>query len=251
MRIIMAIGAILALTGCANGFEKHYHPAPPAGFVAAASSLDPPPPKPAVYVVSADIRADAKRLARDGYVFIGESSFVDLADRSREAQAVMQGKKVGASVVLFKAAHFDTRSDEIPYTVASATAPGAGASPLPGGYSTFATQHSLDRDTFYASYWAKRDPSKIQLGLNYGPLSDALRQRLERDTGVQVEIVVRGTPAFNANFFEGDILLKMNGKDITDVSSLSSDLMQRGGQVVTFDLLRGDEHRTIAVLLNP
>ena len=167
----MVIGAILALTGCANGFEKHYHPAPPAGFVAAASSLDPPPPTPTVYVISDDIRQDAKRLAKDGYVFIGESSFVDLADRSRQAQAVMQGKKVGASVVLFKAAYFDTRSDEIPYTVASATAPGAGASPFSRWiFDFFATQHSLERDTFYASYWAKRDPNKIQLGLNYGPV---------------------------------------------------------------------------------
>ena len=63
--------------------------------------------------------------------------------------------------------------------------------------------------------------------------------------------VVPGTPAFNANFLEGDILLKMNGKDITDVSTLSSDLMHTGGQLVTFDLLRGEEHRTIAVMLNP
>jgi len=249
---IIPIGAILALlTGCANGFEKHYHPAPPAGLVAVAPSLEPPPPKPAVYVVSADIREDAKRLAKDGYVFIGESSFVDLADRSRQAQAVTQGKKVGASVVLFKSEFKDTRSDVIPYTVTSATKPGTGASTPPGGYSTFATQHSLDRDTFYASYWAKRDPNKIQLGLNYGPLSDALRQTLERNTGVQVEIVVRGTPAFNANLLEGDVLLKMNGRDIPDVSTLSSDLMHMGGQLVTFDLLRGDEHRTIAVMLNP
>jgi hypothetical protein len=251
MRKIMAIGAILALTGCANGFEKHYHPAPPAGLVSVAPSLDPPPPKPAVYVISADIQEDAKRLAKDGYVFIGESSFVDLADRSREAQAVMQGKRVGASVVLFKSEFKDTRSDTIPYTVSSATKPGTGASTPPGGYSTFAREHSLDRDTFYASYWAKRDPNKIQLGLNYGPLSDALRQRLERNTGVQVDTVVRGTPAFNANFLEGDILLKMNGKDITDVSTLSSGLIHMGGQLVTFDLLRSDEPRTIAVTLNP
>jgi S1-C subfamily serine protease len=89
------------------------------------------------------------------------------------------------------------------------------------------------------------------LGLNYGPLNDAQRHRLERNTGLQVAIVVRGTPAFKANFLEGDILLKMNGTDITDVPSFSADVMKLAGQRVTFDLLRGDEPRTISLTLNP
>jgi S1-C subfamily serine protease len=82
-------------------------------------------------------------------------------------------------------------------------------------------------------------------------LNDAQRHKLERNTGVQVAIVVRGTPAFKANFLEGDILLKLNGRDISDVPTLSSDLMQMAGARVTFDVLRDDHPRTIAVTLNP
>jgi hypothetical protein len=270
-RFVPTIAILALLSGCASGFEKYYHPAPAERLAQAAPTLIPPPTKPAVYMHSADVQADAKRLAEDGYIFIGESSFYGPANKSNQGQAVTQGKKVGASVVLFKSQYMDTRSGVVPYTVAnpnvistvntsgtvygsngnSASYSGTGTVTTPGGYSTYAIPYSMDRNTFYASYWAKRDPNKIHLGLNYSPLDDATRRRLERNTGVRVAIVVRGTPAFNANFLEGDILLKLNGNDISDVQSLSADLIRMAGQKVSFDLLRGDQPRTITVTLNP
>jgi PDZ domain len=272
MKRLAAIGATLALlAGCATGFEKYYHPGPPERLALAAPTLVPSPPKPAVYMHSADVQADAKRLAEDGYIYIGESSFYGPANKSNEGQAVDQGKKVGASLVLFKSQYKDTRSGVVPYTVAnpnvvstvstsgtvygsngnSANYSGTGTVTSPGGYSTYAIPYSVDRNTFYASYWAKRDPNKIHLGLNYAPLDDATRHRLERNTGVRVVIVVRGTPAFKANFLEGDLLIKLNGKDIVDVPSLSAEINRMAGQQVTFDLLRGDQPRSIALTLNP
>jgi hypothetical protein len=220
---------LVLLSGCANGFEKYYHPAPAAALALAAPTLAPPPPKPAVYTYSANVQADAKRLAEDGYAFIGESSFYGPANRSNQEQAVAQGKKVGAAVVLFKSEYMDTRSGVVPYMVAnpavvstvntsgtvygnggSATYSGTGTVTTPGGYSTYAIPYSVDRNAFYASYWANRDPNKVHLGLYYRPLDDELRHKLERNTGVQVAVVIRGTPAFNANVLEGDVLLKLN-----------------------------------------
>jgi hypothetical protein len=271
MKEIVAIGATLALlAGCANGFEKYYRPAPAATLALFGPTLAPPPPEPAVYTYSANVKADAKRLAEDGYAYIGESSFFGPANRSNQEQAVAQGKKIGAAVVLFKSEYMDTRSGVVPYTVAnpavvstvntsgtiygnggSATYSGTGTVTTPGGYSTYAIPYSVDRNTFYASYWAKRDPNKIHLGLYYRPLDDEFRHKLERNAGLQVTAVIRGTPAFTANFLEGDVLLKLNGKDITDVQSLNSDIKQMAGQRVTFDLLRSDQPRTIALTLNP
>jgi S1-C subfamily serine protease len=43
----------------------------------------------------------------------------------------------------------------------------------------------------------------------------------------------------------------LNEADIADVQSFSADLMKLAGQRVTFDLLRDDQPRTIAVMLNP
>jgi PDZ domain len=271
MKTIIALGATLALlAGCASGFKKYYRPVPSDRLAMLVPQLAPPPPQPAVYLHSADMQADAKRLSEDGYVFIGESSFYGPANRSNEAQAVTQGKKVGAAIVMFKSEYMDTRTGVIPYAVAnpavvstvntsgtvygsggSASYSGTGTVTTPGGYSTYPIPYSVDRNTFYASYWARRDPNKIHLGLNYAPLDDATRHRLERNTGVRIAIVVRGTPAFNANFLEGDILLKLNGTDITDVQGLSADLNRMAGQKVTFDLLRGDDPRSITLTLNP
>jgi PDZ domain len=264
------IAAILALTtGCVSGFEKYYRPAPAAPGLPPPSLL-PAPPSPAVYTYSGKPQADAKRLAEDGYVFIGESSFYGPANRSNQEQAVVQGRKVGAAVILFKSEYMDTRSGVVPYTVAnpavvstvntsgtvygnggSATYSGTGTVTSPGGYSTYAIPYSVDRNTFYASYWAKRDPNKIRLGLYSRPLDEEQRHKLERNTGVQVTVVVTGSPAFNANVLEGDVLLKLNGRDITDMRSLNMDITQLAGQRATFDLLRGDQPRSIAVTLNP
>ena len=110
----------------------------------------------------------------------------------------------------------------------------------------------MDRNTFYASYWAKRDSNKIRLGVNYIPLNDELRRQLERNTGVQAVIVVRGTPAFKANILEGIFLLKLNGKDIVDVPSLSDRYHQNGRSA---DYLRFIARRPVSldrsVTLNP
>ena len=261
---------IVLVSGCTNFFNKFYRAGNPQAIVATQAQFVPPPAKPALFLHSDDLRADQKRMAEDGYILIGYSDFYAPAKKVHEDQAVEQGKAVGASVVLYRSKYKDTNSGVIPYTVAnpaqvstvntSGTVYGNSGSAnynststvtSPGGYSTYAIPYSVTRNDYFASYWAKRDPNKIHLGCNYGPLPDDLRRKLERNTGVVVSIVVRGTPAFKANILEGDVLLKLNGKDVIDVQSLSAVLNELAGQQVTFDLLRNDQSRTITVTLNP
>jgi len=182
---------------------------------------------------SADMQADGKRLREDGYVYIGESSFYGPANRSNQEQAVAKARRLAHQLSFQVTVYgYPLRCD--PYTVAnpnvvstvntsgtvygsngnSATYSGTGTVTNPGGSSTYNIPYSVDRNTFYASYWAKRDPKKIHLGLFFRPLDDATRHKLERNTEAQVAIVIRGTPAFAANFLEGDILLKIDGRDI-------------------------------------
>ena len=98
---IVAIGAMLALlSGCASGFEKSYHPVPAEKLAQAIPQFAPPPPKPAIYLHSANMQADRKQMADEGYVFIGESSLYGPANKSDRKQAIDQGKKVGAAVVI-------------------------------------------------------------------------------------------------------------------------------------------------------
>jgi len=95
------IGSSL-LTGCATQFEKSYKPAATAygspvtrpATALLARSRDP------VLLWSRDPNGDGNRLAQEGYVLIGTSSYDGAIDLSYAMDAVAQGKKVGAAVVL-------------------------------------------------------------------------------------------------------------------------------------------------------
>jgi S1-C subfamily serine protease len=262
------------VAGCASGFEKFYTPDPNAQAILALPAVLPAPKEPKLFLHSNDVQADAKRLREDGYVYIGGSSFYGPANKSNQTQAIEQAKKVGAAIVLFKSDYMDTQSGVIPYTVAnpavvstvntsgtvnsygsngygSGNYNSTGTITTPGGYSTYAIPYSVNRNTFFASYWVQYDVRKIHLGVQTAPLSDDLRRKLERNTGVVAAIVMRSSPAFSANILEGDVILKLNGADVIDTPSFYARLTQLAGQTVTLDVVRGDQPRSITVTLNP
>lgn len=270
----LIIGFGCLISACASGFAKFYAPAADPQGILSSPLILPSPKTPQLFLHSSDVQSDAKRLREDGYVYIGSSSFYGPANRSNQSQAVEQGKKVGAAIVLFKSEYMDTRSGVVPYTVAnpavvstvntsgtvnaygsggyaSGNYNSTGTITAPGGYSTYAIPYSVNRNTFFASYWVKEDVSKLHLGVQGVPLGDDLRRKLERNTGVVIAIVIRGTPAFAANVLEGDVITKLNGVDVVDVPSFNSTLVRLAGQKVTLDVLRGDQTRSISVTLNP
>lgn len=274
-QIFAVLSCFVCLTGCAtNGFEKYYSPQPGSESVLSSPYVDKPLATPKVYAHSNDTKADAKRLAEDGYILLGTSSFFGPANRSNQAQAIAQGKKVGASLIMVSSSYRDTLNGAIPYTVANPTqyatvntngtvnSYGSGGYAngtynststvaVPGGYSTYSIPYSVTRNDFFASYWARRSPEKMRLGVNPVPLPDEVRSRLQRNTGVFVPIVIRGTPAFSANVLEGDVIVKINGTDVVDPKGFTDQLTQFAGQAVDLSIIRGSEPISIHVTLNP
>src|ERR1039458_1833571 len=227
MRTLFVLVVAALVAACASGFEKFYTPDPNAQAIFKNPLTLPAPKTPQLFLHSNDVQADAKRLREDGYIYIGASSFYGPANRSNQSQAIAQGKKVGAAIVLFKTDYMDTQSGVVPYTVANPSVVSTvntsgtvntygsggygtgsynstGTITTPGGYSTYAIPYSVNRNTFSASYWVKENVSKLHLGVVGAPVSDDLRRKLERNTGVLIAIVMRGTPAFLANILEGD-----------------------------------------------
>jgi S1-C subfamily serine protease len=98
--------------------------------------------------------------------------------------------------------------------------------------------YSFNRNTFDATFWAKRANDKIVLGVNALPLPDDLKRRLQRNTGVIVDVVVRGTPAFQANILEGDVLLKIANDDVVDIPSFFTVVAKYAGRTVDLQVLR-------------
>jgi len=259
------------LSACQSGFEKFYTPA--ASSTSPAIVL-PSPATPQMYAHSNDLNADGKRLREQGYILIGTSSFYGPANRSNANQALQQGKKVGASLVLVKSEYMDTLSGVVPYTVtgpqqvatvnttgtvnaydtggyATGTYNSTGTVTMPGTTTTNFLPYSIPRNTFFASYWAKRDTAKMVLGAFLVPLPDEIRRQLQRNTGLLIDVVVVGTPAFRANILKGDVVLRLNNEDVVDAAGFHDQLSRFAGQTVQLSLMRGNESRTVSLTLNP
>jgi hypothetical protein len=269
--IIDVLGGVV---GCAsNGFEKFYNPLPGSEQIASSPWYEKPPAVPKVYVYSNDPNADAKRLAENGYVMIGQSSFFGPSNNGRQSLAVEQAKRVGAAIVMIKSTYKDTLTGVLPYPVqnpnqittvntngtvntygsggyASGTYNSTSTVTMPGGTTTYNMPYAISRSDIFSSYWVARDPAKMRLGANAVNLPDNVRNKLARNTGVYVPIVVRGTPAFRANILEGDVILKINDLDVVDAKGFSDQLTQFAGQPTTLEVVRGNDHLSIQVTLN-
>jgi S1-C subfamily serine protease len=111
--------------------------------------------------------------------------------------------------------------------------------------------YQFDRNNYDATFWVKRDTSKIMLGINPGALSDAQKHQLQRNSGIVAAVVVNGTPAFQANILEGDILLKVNDEDLIEPATMVAQMEKYAGQKVIFQTLRDGQPKTIPVTLRP
>lgn len=272
---ISILAAALVLSGCAvNGFAKYYTPKSGVENIAAIPYYVPSPNVPKLYAHSDDVKADLKRLAEDGYVLIGTSSFLAPEIMGTKAQAIAQAKKLHAAIVMVKSSYRDTLSGTYQYSVPNPTQTvtvntsgtvssfsngayssdnysGTGTVTIPGGSTTYNAPYTFTRSDFFASYWVACDPSKMRLGINAVPLPDDVRERLKRNTGVFIPIVVRGTPAFRANILEGDVVVKINAEEVVDVQGYSEQVKRFAGQTVDLGVIRGAEAVSIRVSLNP
>jgi hypothetical protein len=263
---------VFALSGCAiNGYEKYYQPARGSENITSNSAYVKPPSVPKLYAHGDDVAADMKHLQEEGYLLIGTSGFFGPSKIGTKDDAIEQGEKVGAAVIMMKSRYKDTLSGTRPLVLPNApqvatvntsgnvyTNNGNSGSynatstvTMPGGSTTYNIPYSVSRSDFFASYWAARDVSKIEFGAYVGPLTDELRGRLQRNTGALVGVIVTGTPAFRANILVGDILLTINGMDIIDSPTFNAQLKQLAGQTVTFGIVRGTQSLTVPVALNP
>jgi hypothetical protein len=271
--VLLAFAA--GVSSCAvNGFDKYYKPSPSAEQVVKSPYNAPLPSTPLVYNYSNNPKADNHKALQEGYVFIGEASFYANANKVSDSQAISHAKKVGASLVLIHSEYKDTMSGSIPWTVpnapivstvntsgtvnaygsggyASGTYNGTSTISTPGGVSTYQIPYQFERHTYDATFWVKRATDKIMLGVNPAPLSDEQRHALQRNSGVVAAVVVRGTPAFQANILEGDVLLKIDDEDFIDPSTFVSQLTKYAGQTVNIQIVREAQPKNMQVRLRP
>ena len=217
-----------------------------------------------VNVSQQNSKATFDDLARHGYILIGESSFFGPASRTNNDQAIDQAKKVGAALVTIGISYRDTLSGTNQFTM-----PGAPVTSTvnttgnvngynynanstvtsPGAPVTYNVPYVVDRNNFWAGYWVHESADKFKFGAKMSDLPANLVEKLHRNTGVFIPMVIVGTPAFAANILAGDVITKINGTDVVDQVSFRNQIGQLSGQQVTLNLIRGDEDMSLKMTL--
>jgi hypothetical protein len=269
-----AICSLLFIAGCVNGFERFYKPSPNADQILKSPYNAPVNAIPLIFDYSNNPKVDNHNAMRAGYVYVGSADFYANARKVSQSQLIAQAKSVGASLVLIHTSFKDTVSGSVPFTVqnapivstvstsgtvnaygsggyATGTYSASGTITTPGGTTTYQMPYQFDRNNYDATFWVKRDTSKIILGINPGPLSDTQKRDLQRNSGIVAAVVVNGTPAFQANILEGDILLKVNDEDFVEPATMVAQMEKYAGQKVTFQIVRDGQPRSISVALRP
>jgi S1-C subfamily serine protease len=188
-----------------------------------------------------------------------------------------QAVKVGADVVLSKVAFKGSEQRVVPWTtynpgtmsmtnsngMVTATAKnnqggavygnanysGSSLTMTSGTYSTQMVPVTINKYEWGATFWRKA--TNPILGVHALPLTDELRQRLQRNTGVLVKYVVENSPAFRANILEGDVIMAINDEEATSIDAFPELYRKAAGQTVTISLIRGSEEKQVKVKFNP
>lgn len=199
----------------------------------------------------------------NGYNVLGTSSFN--GPTSSKDAIISQAKHVKATHVIFNSEYTDTESGTYAiampdYKTSNTYGTVYGNN---GNWETYSGTTTTQGTTWIPkSYNVRRynqsaaflvhSNKKYNLGILFQDLNNSQRQIIGRNTGVLVNIVINGTPAFKSNFLKGDILLEINGTSIYNVDSLINflDSLPRSTRKITFDVYRNGEIKKIDVALD-
>lgn len=256
-KTISIAGMVIALAGCASGYQQFYRPAPGATPERIASLRA--GPAPAIPMVersqprndSALVDAYMKR----GYGAIGYASFTSGRSESEDA-AIRQAKEVGADLVLiFDPKYAGSTTTNVPitlpttstaYTTGTATAFGAGGTVTAHGSSTttvYGTNTSIipitvNRSSYGAIFFVKK---RQHLGVVVRDLNDDERRSLQTNKGVVIRVVVDNTPAFDADLLVGDVITSVDDQPVSTESTFSAMFSERKGKTVSIKFIRGTQ----------
>lgn len=222
----------LLISACANPYAEFYR-----GIPDARVRSEYIPTTEALQIFRTDnIEQDTKALRRKGYVPVGSSSFNAASNKVTETQLREQANTIGAHVVLSTSKFTHTVSGTIPLTLPNTTTTFVdGKKRTTYGTQTTSIPYTVDRAEFKAVYFVK---AKSRIGLVVAPLDDTTRGQLTQSSGVRVDVVVEGSPAFEADILPGDILLAFGGQAVRSVEHYQELLPHFTGKTVELVLNR-------------
>jgi len=250
LKCLFSLVSLLTMAGCAAPYSQFYHDNMRGADITKDRRFADAPSEPVV-MQGKNPETDGQSMAETGYVQIGYSSF-NGADVNASG-AVRQAKIVHAHQVLVYSKYTQTLSGAMPLTLpdtqtsttslnGNAYGPGGTASFSGTAYTTTTgtkttyIPYSVNRYDYLATYWVKR--KSFVLGVFVQDLTSEIRQALQSNKGVIVTVVVKGTPAFQADILKGDVLRMVGSEEIYDEASFGKAIRPYAGQQVVIQLIR-------------
>lgn len=254
-RIFLLAALLINVSGCVNGFKKYYTPVVEVPVTEIDPKLDP------LIDSGRDPQADVLSMLEDGYRLLGYSQFTASADEVYSYHLKSHAKAVGAERVLYYQRHLGTSSSAMPLTLPTSTTTTGSYYGSVGGtnFNAYGSQTTYGTKTTYipittvtnsyGAFFFKKSPGTL-FGAIVDDLSADDRAALERNAGVKVVAVVKGSPAFKANIFRGDVITAVNKKEIMGADDYYSHLPEISGKSAKVTVLRKGKKVIVSAVLN-
>jgi hypothetical protein len=268
MKQILLMIAVAALVGC--GVTSPY-----VGYYEqiSDSSLNMPLPdgkEPKVVEVQqtdGSLIEAQKKYLRQNYLIIGESAFVG-GDVTKSG-LIKQAQQIGATVVVHLRKFQKTKSGVRRVTTYNYNPPTTSNHNFRGniggrnytGTGSTRTKESITPNTKYVPYSEdvyaynaiyfrpKEKEEKSRVGILSLDLTSKERKKWETNKGIKVVLVITGSAAYKADLLEGDIVLKVDGKQIENVEQHSRviDALSSKKIKVVYEIIRKASRKSIAL----
>jgi C-terminal processing protease CtpA/Prc len=263
LRLFIMLLCIIILVSCANPYRtnfasiqqmrlSNYQP----DFIALQKGA-----MPEIYSTD-DMYATKELMFENGYILLGSSRFNSKKLDDRKATAA--AKNLGATVVVIQSKYLTSKTESVPFTTytpdrrtrvedtrydgdGKVTSSRERRITVEGEFQTVYVQQTSDYYDYYATFWAKL--RNFTMGLFVADLTDEERRQFQTNRGVSVKIVVKNTPAFNADIFKGDILMEFNGERINERRHYFRLVSENVGNEVTLSGYRDGKPFTVKVQL--
>ena len=226
---LFVIGISIALNSCStfSNVSKFYEPFNVSEDVWNVIKLQ-ENEEPEIYSTD-DIMNDTDEIKSDHYVCIGGTGFngpfEDIQNDIR-----LKCKEIGATIALYSIDYTDTRYGSTYYQ-------GTG-----GSYSI--------RHYDYTVFYLAKFTNDVGFGAVLMDIDNDTRQTYKRNTGAIVSLVYKNAPAYYANIVRGDIIIKINGKEILSANDGYSVINSLAiGSVVNMEVLRDGKSETISTTI--
>ena len=265
---LVIVMLLLFLSGCVfqNPYRRFYHDRTGGIDISKCQNIKLPTGEPKI-ILGSNASEDTQNMFEDGYDLLGASSF-NAGDDVNQDDLIAQAKSVKAEIAISYSRYTHTKSGIAPWILPdnktiNTTYSGmencngniygnnggwasySGTSSLYGqanttvyGSKTVYIPYSHNRYDYLASYWIKLKAPVF--GVIAADLTAEQRANLATNKGACVTIVIKGSPAFEADIFKGDIITKINNDDVIDAQKLKYLESKYFGEKVRVSITRSE-----------